>query len=323
MRCGMKASATAYPIQGLIKYHGLRDEYLRLPYHDSISVCTAPIRTLTTIEFGHKEDSAAFDGKVAQSREMERILRVVEPLRSLAKERSGFKMVSENSFPSNIGLGASASGFAALAVAASAALGLELSLEETSRFARRGAGSASRAVTGGFSRWYAGKGDEDSYAHKLAGPEDLDMGIICALVPAHKFTDTAHKDVVTSPFFKARLEYVVEALDKMERAIFARDIDRLCSLAETDTLLLHGITMTGIDELILWRPDTVQVILEVKKMRKEGLPAYFSIDTGATVYINSRLEDVREVRSRVEALGIETIECSVGGEAKVVSEDLF
>jgi phosphomevalonate decarboxylase len=232
-------------------------------------------------------------------------------------------MVSENSFPSNIGLGASASGFAALAVAASAALGLELSLEETSRFARRGAGSASRAVTGGFSRWYAGKGDEDSYAHKLAGPEDLDMGIICALVPAHKFTDTAHKDVITSPFFKARLEYVVEALDKMERAIFARDIDRLCSLAETDTLLLHGITMTGIDELILWRPDTVQVILEVKKMRKEGLPAYFSIDTGATVYINSRLEDVREVRSRVEALGIETIECSVGGEAKVVSEDLF
>lgn len=232
-------------------------------------------------------------------------------------------MVSENSFPSNIGLGASASGFAALAVAASAALGLDMGLEEISRFARRGAGSASRAVTGGFSRWYAGTGDEDSYSHNLATPEELDMGIVCALVPAHKYTDTAHRDVVTSPFFKARLEYVVEALDKMERAIFARDIDRICSLAETDTLLLHGITMTGIDELILWRPDTVRVILEVKKMRKEGLPAYFSIDTGATVYINSRLEDVREVRSRVEALGIETIECSVGGEAKVVSENLF
>jgi phosphomevalonate decarboxylase len=319
----MKASAIAYPIQGLIKYHGLRDEELRLPYHDSISVCTAPIRTLTTIEFGHREDSAAFDGKVAKSREMERILRVVEPLRILANDKSGFKMVSENSFPSNIGLGASASGFAALAVAASAALGLELGLEEISRFARRGAGSASRAVTGGFSRWYAGKSDEDSYSHKLAGPEDLDMGIVCALVPALKFTDTAHKDVVTSPFFKARLEYVVEALDKMEKAIFARDIDRVCSLAETDTLLLHGITMTGIDELILWRPDTVKVILEVKKMRQEGLLAYFSIDTGATVYINSRMKDVREVRSRVEALGIETTECSVGGEAKLVREELF
>jgi phosphomevalonate decarboxylase len=81
--------------------------------------------------------------------------------------------------------------------------------------------------------------------------------------------------------------------------------------------------MTGIDELMLWRPDTVKVILEVKKMRQEGLPAYFSIDTGATVYINSRLEDVSEVRGRVEALGIETIECSVGGESKLVRDELF
>jgi phosphomevalonate decarboxylase len=319
----MKASAIAYPIQGLIKYHGLRDEALRLPYHDSISVCTAPIRTLTTIEFGHREDEARFDGKAAETREMERILAVVEPLRRLAREKSGFRMVSENSFPSNIGLGASASGFAALAVAASEALGLELGLEEISRFARRGAGSASRAVTGGFSRWFAGTGDEDSYSRNLASPEELDMGIVCALVPAHKSTDSAHRDVVTSPFFKARLEYVVEALDKMERAIFSRDLDRVCSLAETDTLLLHGITMTGIDELILWRPETVRLILEVKRMRQDGLLAYFSIDTGATVYVNSRLEDTKEVRSRIEALGIETIACTVGGEAKVVREELF
>lgn len=319
----MKASAIAYPIQGLIKYHGLRDEQLRLPYHDSISVCTAPIRTLTTIEFGHGQDSAEFDGKIAGQREMERILEVVEPLRGRARESSGFKMVSENSFQSNIGLGASASGFAALAVAACAALDLRLSLEEISRYARRGAGSASRAVTGGFSRWYAGTKDEDSYSQQLAGPDRLDMGIVAALIPAHKFTDTAHKDVVSSPFFKARLEYVGDALDKMEKAIYARDIDRIGSLAETDTLLLHGITMTGIDELVLWRPDTVKVILEVKKMRQDGLPAYFSIDTGATVYINSRLQDAKEVRSRIEALGIGTTLCSVGGEAKVAQEHLF
>ena len=47
----MKATAKAHPIQGLIKYHGMRDEELRLPYHDSISVCTAPSHTKTTAEF--------------------------------------------------------------------------------------------------------------------------------------------------------------------------------------------------------------------------------------------------------------------------------
>lgn len=319
----MKASAMAYPIQGLIKYHGLKDEALRLPYHDSISVCTAPIRTLTTIEFGHQEDRAEFDGKAAKGRELERIKAVVDPLRTMAKEKSGFRMVSENSFPSNIGLGASASGFAALAVATVAALDLEMGLEEISRFARRGAGSASRAVTGGFSRWSAGTGDKDSHSRQLASPEQLDMGIVCALVPAKKFTDVAHREVASSPFFKARLEYVIEALDKMEKAIYARDLDRICSLAETDTLLLHGITMTGIDELVLWRPETVKVILEVKQMRHDGLPVYFSIDTGATVYVNCRLEQVNEVRSRIEGLGLETLRCTVGGEAKLVPEHLF
>jgi len=39
-----KATARAHPIQGLVKYHGMRDPELRLPYHDSISLCTAPDR---------------------------------------------------------------------------------------------------------------------------------------------------------------------------------------------------------------------------------------------------------------------------------------
>jgi phosphomevalonate decarboxylase len=319
----MKSSATAYPIQGLIKYHGLKDERLRIPYHDSISVCTAPLMTHTTIEFGYDEDMSSFDGKVPSTRESQRILDVVDPLRELAGERSGFRMVSQNNFQSNIGLGASASGFAALALATAKALGLGLSLEEVSRFARRGAGSASRAVTGGFSIWYAGKDDESSYSTRIASSKELDMGIVAALVPAYKSTEDAHRSVVTSPFFKARLEYVDEVIPQMEGAIRSHNFEQIGKLAELDTLLLHGITMTGVDELFLWRPETVSIILEVKKMRKEGLDCYFSIDTGATVYINSHSEDVEEVARRINALGVKVLKCHVGDEAKVVNEHLF
>jgi phosphomevalonate decarboxylase len=319
----MKASATAYPIQGLIKYHGLKDEKLRIPYHDSISVCTAPLMTHTTIEFGYDDDTCSFDGKVASPRESQRILDVVNPLRELAGVSSGFRMVSKNNFQSNIGLGASASGFAALALATSGALGLGLSLENVSRFARRGAGSASRAVTGGFSIWYAGKDDESSYSTQIASSKELDMGIVAALVPAYKSTEDAHRAVVTSPFFKARLEYVDEVIPQMEGAIRSRNFEQIGKLAELDTLLLHGITMTGVDELFLWRPETVSIILEVKKMRKEGLDCYFSIDTGATVYINSRLKDSDEVAKRIKELGIEVLKCHVGDEAKMINEHLF
>ncbi len=74
----MKATATAHPIQGLIKYHGLADPVLRLPFHDSISVCTAPLVTRTTVEFGdYAADSLTLDGVSSTARELERGIAVL------------------------------------------------------------------------------------------------------------------------------------------------------------------------------------------------------------------------------------------------------
>jgi len=319
----VKATAVAHPIQGLIKYHGLADPLLRLPYHDSISVCTAPLRTRTTIEFGgFPRDMATIDDRFVSGHEMERILSVVDPVRARAKIGSRFRMASVNDFPSNVGLGASASGFAALALSATAAAGLDLDPQEVSRIARRGAGSAARAVTGGFSKWKMGVADEDSFSVQLAGT-DLQLAMIIALVPAYKETEDAHREATTSPFFHARLAEMPRLIAEMEVAIRARDIGRVCALAERDTLMLHGITMTGAGEMVLWRPDTLRVILAVKKMREEGVPAFFSIDTGATVYVNTLVERGDEVEGRIKELGIRTIRCSVGGPARLVDEHLF
>ena len=117
------------------------------------------------------------------------------------------------------------------------------------------------------------------------------------LVPVYKSTEAAHSAVASSPFFKAQHRICgKEAIPKMESAIREKDIFRIGELAELDTLLLHGITMTGIDQLFLWRPETVKVILEVKEMRKAGLNCHFSIDTGATVYVNSPLDQLKEVQ---------------------------
>jgi phosphomevalonate decarboxylase len=116
---------------------------------------------------------------------------------------------------------------------------------------------------------------------------------------------------------------VHEAIPKMLDAIKRKDIASIGELAELDTLLLHGITMTGIDQLFLWRPETVQIILAVKQMRKDGMDCHFSIDTGATVYVNSPLDQTNEVRKILNALGMKTLACHVGDEAKVVQQHLF
>ena len=319
----MKATAVAHPIQGLVKYHGLADPLLRLPYHDSISVCTAPLSTRTTIEFGDfPSDTAAIDGRPVGGHEMQGVLSVVDPVRARAKLRSRFRMASVNDFPSNVGLGASASGFAALALASSAAAGLDLDPQELSRIARRGAGSASRAVTGAFSKWKMGVADEDSFAVQLAGT-DFQIAMVVALVPAYKETEDAHREATTSPFFHARLAEMPRLIAEMELAIRGRDVGAVCAIAERDTLMLHGITMTGAGEMVLWRPDTLRVILAVKTMREEGVPAFFSIDTGATVYVNTFPDRGAEVEARIRELGIETIRCTVGGPARLAGDPLF
>jgi phosphomevalonate decarboxylase len=319
----MKATATAHPIQGLIKYHGLVDPVLRLPFHDSISVCTAPLLTRTTVEFGDFEsDSLTVDETSFTARGLERGISVLEAVRARAQIEDNARVVSTNSFPAGVGLGASASGFAALAVAAAEAAGLDLTPQQLSVLARRGAGSATRAVTGAFSKWRTGSTDEESFSEQIAS-EDLQMGILVALVPAYRDTEAAHREVVNSPFFTARLAEVPRMLAEMELAIGNGEVGRIAELAERDTLLLHGITMTGPQEMVLWTPETLSVIMAVRRMREEEIPAFFSIDTGATVYVNTFPEDVDEVEVRVRELGIETLRCRVGGAAQVVDDHLF
>lgn len=318
-----KASAKAHPIQGLVKYHGLADPVLRLPYHDSISVCTAPLETHTTVAFGSQQaDAVSVDGHALQGRPLERAVDVLEAVRQRAGIAMRARVESTNTFPTNVGLGASASGFAALATAAARAAGLDLTPREVSILARRGAGSATRAVTGAFSIWHRGTTDEDSYAEQIAA-EDLQMGIVVALVEAYKDTEAAHREVQDSPYFQARLAEVPRILAEMELAIRQGDVGRICELAERDTLLLHGITMTGPEEMLLWTPETLSVILGVRRMREDGVPAFFSIDTGATVYVNTFPREVERVEERIQSLGIRTLRCRVGGPARVVDDHLF
>jgi mevalonate pyrophosphate decarboxylase len=119
------------------------------------------------------------------------------------------------------------------------------------------------------------------------------------------------------------MAYLHRALAEMQAAIAAKDIPAIGDLAERDTLVLHGITMTGRAERILWRPETLKVILEVQKMREDGWPAWFSIDTGATPYVNSNPRDVARIERRLKGLGLETLRMGVGGPAHEVKRHLF
>jgi phosphomevalonate decarboxylase len=320
----MKATARAHPIQGLVKYHGMRDEELRLPYHDSISVCTAPSHTLTTAAFepDRDEDRYVVDGEALDGRGAERVRAVVDRVRELADVCHRVRLESENSFPTNVGLGSSSSGFAAAAMALVEAADLDLSRPEVSTIARLGSSSGARAVTGGFSDLQAGLNDEDCRSERLATDLEDELAVVVGLVPAYKETEAAHEEAADSHMFEGRLAHVHGQLAEMRDALRAADFDRAFELAEHDSLSLAATTMTGPAGWVYWKPETLAIFDAVRELREEeGVPAYFSTDTGATVYVNTRKEHVDRVAAAVADCGVETHEWEVGGPARVVDPD--
>lgn len=321
----MKVSARAYAIQGLIKYHGLKNPTLRIPYHDSISVCMRSLPTLTTVEPKDSlpGDKIKINGKLPTAREAGRARTVIDALRKIAGEKTRLRVESENANVDGKGLGFSASGFAALGLAVSRALELDLSLRELSEVVRLGAGSAARSLVGGFSIWYASRNGR-SYAEQLAAASSIRFRTLIVPIPSKVKTDAAHTDVLTSPFFRARLAYLKGVLPKMKRAIRRRSVEEIGRLAEIDTLNLHAITMTGKMETILVSPLSIKIMNEVHKLREEErVPAWYSLDTGPSVFINTTPATAMKVEKRIRAIADRVIVSDPGGPAELASRHLF
>ncbi|MCO8245918.1 MULTISPECIES: phosphomevalonate decarboxylase MvaD [unclassified Haladaptatus] len=320
----MKATAKAHPIQGLVKYHGMRDEEQRYPYHDSISVCTAPSNTTTTVEFDESFESDTFvvDGEELTGHAADRVRKVVSRVRELAEIDTRVRLESENSFPSNVGLGSSSSGFAAAAMAAVEAAGLDLSRPDISTIARLGSSSAARAVTGGFSDLHMGLNDHDCRSERLESPLEDDVRIVAGLVPAYKETEEAHREAADSHMFDARLAHIHDQLVEMRDALRVGDFDRVFETAEHDSLSLAATTMTGPAGWVYWKPETLEIFDTVRELRnEEGIPVYYSTDTGASVYVNTTAEYVDEVEDAIADCGVETMSWKVGGPAQILPEE--
>ncbi|HUR62661.1 MAG TPA: diphosphomevalonate decarboxylase [Candidatus Thermoplasmatota archaeon] len=320
-----KGSAIAYPIQGLVKYHGLKDPVRRIPYHDSISLCTGPIHTHTTVEVvAGKECHARIDGRHVTGRPLERVSVVMDAIREKAGDDRCYRMESRNDFPQYVGLGSSSSGFAALAVAGAHAYGLRMDAAELSEIARLGAGSASRAVTGGISEWVV-EGAR-SYSRMLLAPEELDdWRIVVPLVQHEEPTENVHAEVTSSPFFEARNRYIRDALAAMRGALRSRDVRQIAPVAEHDTLNLHAVTMSGASGHITWMPATVEVMHRVRRLRSIGVPVWFSIDTGATAYLNTDAAHEGQVAKAMEGIpGVSRLlHLRPAGPARLVDQHLF
>jgi diphosphomevalonate decarboxylase len=309
-----KATAKAPANLAFVKYWGKKDAILRIPTNNSISANLSNATTITTVEFdtNYDEDQLIVADKVIlpDTEFASRVIRHVDRFREMAGVFLKARIQTHNTFPTGVGIASSASGFAALTLATSAALGLDLNEKEMSEMARLGSGSACRSIPGGFTEWIAADANNKSYAVQIAPPEHWELSIVTVVVSKETkliSSTSGHALALASPFFKTRLESLPSRLNAVRRAIMERNFETFGRETELEAISFHSIAMTSpiqhpdhwMSGAYYWLPESLELILAVQQWRSTGLGVYFTLDAGPSVHLICLQNDLEKVISSV------------------------
>lgn len=303
----MEASARACANIALAKYWGKADVKRNVPAVPSISMTLDQLVTETKVRFDPSltADHVRLDGRRASTDETARVVTMLDRVRREARLRVYARVSSHNHFPTAAGLASSASGFAALAGAASAAAGLRMNDRRLSALARASSASAARSVYGGFVELPAGKrGDVDLAARPIAPPSHWKLRLIVAqTVPGPKkvgSTEGMERSRKTSPFYATWLEKAPRWSRAIKRAIKHRELDALGAAMEQSTLAFHCCAITSAPPIFYWAPETLTVLDTVRGLRERGISAWATMDAGPHVKTLCDATDAARVRQALE-----------------------
>jgi len=307
------ATATAHPNIALVKYWGKRDIPLNLPSVPSLSLTLDRFATTTTVTRGAAEDEIVLDGARVEGRAAERVLRFLD---LIDPDRPPCRVQSTSNFPVAAGLASSSSAFAALALAGSAAAGHDLNPIRLSVLARRGSGSASRSLWGGFVEWRLGEAADGSDSHgvPVAPPEHWDVTMVVAVVSEAKkavgSTEGMERSRRTSPYFDTWVATAAADVDAARAAVLARDLPRLGEVMESSTFKMHATLHTARPPIFYQAPGTLACLHAIFGLRAAGVGAWATMDAGPQVKVLCARADAERVAAalrphavRVEILG--------------------
>lgn len=318
-----KAVAIAHANIALAKYWGKADEARNIPAVPSLSLTLDALRTKTSVEFDAalSEDEVVLDGRPAREKEGRRVVRMLESVRTAAGLTMKARVESENSFPTAAGLASSASGFAALALAATAAAGLDVSHKEASALARAASVSAARSLFGGYVELPAGA----EFAEPVAPGSHFPLSMIVALTRAGEkavgSTEGMLRTARTSPYYEAWVRQAPASCDRIRRAVLDRDLEALGPAVEASALAMHASMFAADPPIVYMSPTTIAVMERVRELRASGIPAFYTMDAGPHVKVVTPPERADEVTAALKAVAgtLDVIRCGPGPGASVES----
>ena len=319
----MAVTAQAQPNIALIKYWGKRDTALNIPATSSLSLTLATLWTRTCVTFDptlHADSLRLNDAEHPAA--LARASACLDVLRQRAATSHFAHVETHNNFPTGAGLASSASGFAALVLAASSALDLQLDRRELSILARRGSGSAARSLFGGFVTLVSGQRVDglDTYAEPLLSAEQWPLHVVVAVTSTQAksigSTTGMERSRETSPFYTAWVNGADNDLDTARKAVLARDFSALAAVSEFSCMKMHAVMLASQPALMYWNGATVEGMHAIRTLReRDGLGVFFTVDAGPQVKAICLPQDAARVAAALATIsGVSEVLSSPLGE---------
>lgn len=206
---------------------------------------------------------------------------------------------SHNSFPHSAGIASSASAFGALALSLSEASLTYFTkekdfLQNASRLARLGSGSACRSVYPGFALWGKIKnvpGSSNQFAIPVTSIHKnfknlQDAILIIDNEPKKVSSTVGHSLMKNHPFAKNRFAEANDRASRLLQILATGDLQEFISITESEALTLHAMMLTSVDYYILMKPGTLLAIEKIMSFRRETqIPVCFTLDAGPNVHV--------------------------------------
>lgn len=319
------ARAEAFANIALAKYWGKSPRGENLTAVSSLSLTLSGLSTRTEVRLDEAldADEIQLGGVPLSGRGAERVSAMLSEIRLRTARKVFARVTTENGFPTAAGLASSASGFAALAVAASRAYGLPATRGELSALARRSSASAGRSLFEGFAELRR----EADEAAPVAPNDHWPVAMVLAIVEAGPKPITSTSGMVhtalTSPYYPAWVDVAEGIFEDVRAGVLARDFERVAAGMEHSTRLMHATMFTSLPPVLYLRGTTVELMHAIAERRAQGIPEAYTMDAGPNVKVLTTLEHAEktaEFLSHVPGVA-RVMVCRAGPRARLLGSE--
>lgn len=307
--------AISSPNIALIKYWGNRNDALRLPAADSLSMVLDTPTVEVEVDPADQFSVHSFDAEGKERPQKPEAIKRLEKHWHLMKEYLAsigktnlpehVSLTIHSHIPQSIGIASSAAVFSCLAEAY-AGLVVALSREDVAILGRLGSGSGARNSFGGYvALENIGEGMAGTRSRQIADETHWllhDIIVVPSQEEKKVGSTEGHAMAHTSPLFQKRIADIPRRMKECEDAIRAKDFEKLQRVSEEDSLNMHNVMQTQNPSLNYLNDETHRVLGEIEALREsEKLDVLYTMDAGPTVHLICTGESRKTIEEYAES----------------------